>query len=179
MTINTKALMDHTGYEFTQTNPGVWEWTEDGSNIGVRVELERVDTTEMLKVVSHETNGYLLLMANEIETKLRPAIDVMQFAEHYDQGVWPWDELSGVLHALDRDYGLCGYEDGISISCGFGMILEKSGEGYVIYDNDGLTHFAGTIDGLAKLYPRVMAEQTRRDLGWAARRVKEMLRDQK
>jgi hypothetical protein len=172
MTINTKALMDYTGYEFTQTNPGKWEWTEDGSNIGVRVELERVDTTEMLKVISHETNGYLLLMPNEIETKLRPAVDVMQYAAEWDQDEWPFDELAAVLHALDRDYGLSGYDGGLAIHCGFGMMFDRAGEGYVIYDEDGLTHFAGTPAQLAKLYPKVIAEQTRRNIGWINRNLK-------
>jgi hypothetical protein len=125
----------------------------------------------MLKVVSHETNGYVLLMANEIETKLRPAVDLMQFAEHWDQEEWPFDEIAAVLHALDRDYGLSGYSGGLAIHCGFGMMLDRAGEGYVIYDEDGLTHFAGSPAGLAKLYPRVIAEQTRRNIGWINRRM--------
>lgn len=174
MAITTERLIDATNYELTQVAPNAWEWTEFGDNIGVRIETTDVAGDTLLKVISHETNGYCLVTEQQIETHLRILVDAMQFAEHWDQDEWPVEELVAVLNAVDRDYGLSGGDGSLFIWLGFGMHLHKETTGYSITDNDGLTENAGTIAGLAKLYPRMVAMQMRRDVGWISRRVLEM-----
>ena len=138
MTITTARLMDATDYEFTPKGNNAWEWTQYENEIGVRLESSEVDGTTLLSVISHETKGYVVLMEWQIEERLRIAIDVMQFAEHWDQQVWPFDELCEVLNAVDRDYGFSGSSLGLHIGVGFGMDLDKLDTGYRITDADGL-----------------------------------------
>ena len=179
MTITTARLIDATNYELTSTGQGVWEWTEDGSEIGVRIELTYVNKEALLQVISHETKGYLMLTEDQIETRLRIAVDVMQFAENYDQKVWPFDELCDALNAIDRDYGFSGSSSGLDISIGFGGWLEKQEVGYCITDEDGLTYYAGTVAGLRSLYPKVIAENVRRGIGWTNRWVNKLANSEK
>lgn len=174
MTITTARLMDATDYEFTPKGNNTWEWTQYENEIGVRLESSEVDGTTLLSVISHETKGYVVLMDWQIEERLRIAIDVMQFAEHWDQQVWPFDELCEVLNAVDRDYGFTGSDLGLHIGVGFGMDLDKLDTGYRITDADGLDYCAGTAAGLAKLYPRVVAENVRRNIGWINRRIEKL-----
>lgn len=179
MTITTARLMDATDYEFTPKGENTWEWTQYESEIGVRLEASEVDGTTLLSVISHETNGYVVLMDWQIEERLRIAIDVMQFAAHWDQQVWPFDELCEVLNAVGRDYGFCGSARGLDIDLWFGMSLDKLDTGYRITDNDGLDYCAGTAAGLAKLYKRVKEDQVARNIGWTHRLVEKLSQVQK
>ena len=178
-TITTERLMDATEYELIPTGQGVWEWTEDGSEIGVRIALTDVQGETLVRVISHETNGEILLMERQIESRLRIAVDVMQFASDYNQQVWPFDELCEVLSAVDLDYGFSGSGGELFIHLGFGMYLDKEPIGYRITDGDGLTHFAGTAAGLRNLYPKVIANTVRRDIGWINRNVKNLALSEK
>lgn len=179
MTITTSRLIDATEYELTRDGKGAWEWTEDGTPLGVRIELTDADGMALVKVISHETKGYLLLTEQQIEKRLRVAIDVMQFAENYNQDQWPFDELCDVLNAVDRDYGFAGQSDDLFIWLGFGMHLHKEDVGYSITDADGMTYYAGTINGLQNLYSKVVAQQIRRQIGWSERLIKKQTESQK
>ena len=78
-------LIDATQYELIQKSPNVYEWQERGESLGVEIRVSTVSGTTLISVHNQENNGYIMLTLSEIERDLRVAIDIMQFAECYDQ----------------------------------------------------------------------------------------------
>lgn len=178
--ITTQQLMDYTNYEFTPESDTTWEWTEDGSDIGVRIEVESVQGENLLKVISHDTGGYVLLTERQVPTHIRTAIDVMQFAEDWDQEEWSLEELVAINAAVDQTLSFFSYVTGFALTFGWGMnVIEKTDYGFQIYTDSGFSYACGTIAGLAKLFPRLEREQARMQLGWTNWRVAEMAKSVK
>ncbi len=150
-------LIDATQYELIQTSPNVYEWQERGESLGVEIRVSTVSGTTLISVHNQENNGYIMLTLSEIERDLRVAIDIMQFAECYDQEQWPFAELSAVLNACNRDYGICGLDKGIAIGIARGAWIDKTDYGYLLWDSNGVQYAAGSIAGVKKAYRALTA----------------------